>query len=388
MPRPLVAPAPVCGRSAALAVLVALLSACTPTQLAQTSPAPDTAPDTDSAPLDSAPPEDTGTPEAPTHVLLINELMSDNASTVYDDRGALSDWLELYNPGDRSVHVGGYRVGDSPDLAEAWTLPPGLLVPAGGFLLLWADGDSDPEDAHLPFKLSSGGEDVALWDPDGVLVDQVVLGPLGPDQAQARTEDGGPSWAVVDAATPGGPNNAPREVSVELLPIGAVWAYRDTGQVPPDGWTAADYDASGWSSGAAPLGYGDPVTTEVGYGTDANNKHITTWFRVVIEVEAGRAAQAESLQILLRADDGALLSLNGVELLRQNLPTGTITASTLASNTVSGSGETSYAAWSVAPGALVDGLNVLTAEVHQVVSSSSDLVFDAGMSLTYLEGGS
>ena len=48
--------------------------------------------------------------------------------------------------------------------------------------MIWADGESEQGDNHASFKLSSGGETVALYDTDGTtLVDSIELGEQATD---------------------------------------------------------------------------------------------------------------------------------------------------------------------------------------------------------------
>ena len=58
----------------------------------------------------------------------------------------------------------------------------------------------------------------------------------------------------------------------------------------------------------------------VGYGGDASNKYITTYFRKSFELTD--AARFRSLSISLLVDDGAVAYLNGQEIARLNMPSG------------------------------------------------------------------
>ena len=82
----------------------------------------------------------------------------------------------------------------------------------------------------------------------------------------------------------------------------------------------------------------------------------------------------------MQRDDGAVVYLNGAEVLRTNLPTGTITATNLATATVSGRDETNWFR-AHSPGMRsTNGLNVIAVEVHQAAANSSDLGFDLELS--------
>jgi len=147
--------------------------------------------------------------------LFINELMSSNTSTLRDgdiddlsfgnQGGAYSDWIEIYNAGSQAVSLKGYTLYDS---SAAWTFPD-AIVPAGGFLLVWAsDKNKVAKDGqvHTNFKLSSSGETVILNKPDGTEVDSVNLVSLGSDQSFGRSTDGSAEFSLFSKATPGTEN--------------------------------------------------------------------------------------------------------------------------------------------------------------------------------------
>ncbi len=161
---------------------------------------------------------------------------------------------------------------------------------------------------------------------------------------------------------------------LDVVPMGAVWRYLDRGAAPSVFWKTPSFDDSAWNEGPALLGYGDPdVVTTVGFGPDAAKKFITTWFRLKFRVEDPKAMIAATVGLV--RDDGAVVYLNGKELLRSNLPTGTIGAATLASTTVGGTDESTIFETDIDPNLLVAGDNVFAVEVHQSAVDSSDLKF-------------
>ena len=109
---------------------------------------------------------------APAHALVITELMAVNDTTVADDDGDFSDWLEIHNESGAPVNLAGYHLTDNDDDLTKWQFP-GVTIGAGGYLLVWAS-DKDRSDPafplHTSFKLSGGGEYLALVLPDGVSV--------------------------------------------------------------------------------------------------------------------------------------------------------------------------------------------------------------------------
>ena len=305
--------------------------------------------------------------------------MSANETSNLDDRGFAVEWLELLNPTASDIDLLGYSLSDD------WTVPqlsvlPALTIPAGGYLLLWADSSPQAGDRHLAFGLARGGESVGLFDPSGEPLDWVEFPPLDPDVAWSRVPDGSPRWRSTVRGTP---ENGDRVLArTELIPRGAVWRYSDGDVDLGADWREPGHDDSGWAQGAAPLGYGDPVTTELSFGGDPANKAATAYFRFSFQSEVAGDDPSAELEIELRKDDGAIVYLNGAEVLRRGMPAGDVGADTFANFTASGTDETDYVPGDLDPQGIVQGTNVLAVEVHQTNASSSDLVMDLSLALT------
>jgi calcineurin-like phosphoesterase family protein len=180
-----------------------------------------------------------------------------------------------------------------------------------------------------------------------------------------------PAWMLLAAVAAAASTPAAR-TSDQLIAPGAVWRYLDNGSNQGSAWRAPGYNDSGWAYGPAELGYGDgDEATVVSYGPSASNKYLTTYFRHTFSVV--NAASYSSLILRLVRDDGAAAYLNGVELLRSNLPSGAIAFDTLAVAAVVGSDESLWRTFYLPSAQLVDGANVLAVEIHQSSPSSSDI---------------
>ena len=154
----------------------------------------------------------------------------------------------------------------------------------------------------------------------------------------------------------------------------AGWRYDDDGAADA-GWQGADFNDDHWKKGASPLGYGDRgISTTVGFGGDPEKKHAATFFRRHFEVPAG--GEFARVNLSLRCDDGAALTLNGKPLARLNLGRGAVTARTFAEQALSGEEEQEFHRMQVPVDLLRAGKNVLAVSVHQVGPASSDLVLD------------
>ena len=169
--------------------------------------------------------------------------------------------------------------------------------------------------------------------------------------------------------------SAPGDLAqVSLVPLGAQWRYYDSGNLAGTSWRTTAFNDSAWNNGAAPLGYGDDnIVTTVKYGPSTTARYISTWFRHSFQVDDPTRFLSVTLGLI--RDDGAAVYLNGTEVFRSNLPTGTLTAATRASASVGGTDETTLYEASVDPKWFRSGTNVLAVEVHQFAPDSSDVRF-------------
>ena len=103
---------------------------------------------------------------------VISEFMASNQTSVADEDGTRSDWIEIYNPGTTTVNLAGWYVSDKATNLTKWTFPSVNLSPFGT-LLVWASGKNRTNPAgqlHTNFSLDKGGESVILTKPDGLTI--------------------------------------------------------------------------------------------------------------------------------------------------------------------------------------------------------------------------
>jgi calcineurin-like phosphoesterase family protein/purple acid phosphatase-like protein/fibronectin type III domain protein len=169
--------------------------------------------------------------------------------------------------------------------------------------------------------------------------------------------------------------SAAHTAETPLISAGSTWKYLDNGSNQGTAWRAASFNDSGWSSGAAQLGYGDGgEATLLSFGPDANNKFITTYFRRAFSVVNPSVFTSLTLRVL--RDDGAVVYLNGTEVWRTNMPAGPIGHTTPASVAIGGADENTFFQTNISPNFLVNGTNVLAVELHQANVTSTDISFD------------
>jgi len=159
-----------------------------------------------------------------------------------------------------------------------------------------------------------------------------------------------------------------------LVPAGSSWRYLDDGSDQGSAWRARGFADSGWRVGNAQLGYGDGDETTTIRSTVNNVRSTTFYFRHTFQVADPRSVTGLTVQLL--RDDGAMVYLNDQLVFRSNMPEGTVTAATPASEVVGNADESTFFPQAVDPAVLVSGANVLAVEVHQQNASSTDVSFD------------
>ncbi len=167
---------------------------------------------------------------------------------------------------------------------------------------------------------------------------------------------------------------------------GSLWRYLDNGTDQGTAWKEPAFDDSAWKGPAAgQFGYGEnDETTAIGYGPDAGNKYITSYFRTRFDL--ADTAGFENLTFEAKRDDGIIVYLNGTEIVRSNLSTGAVNHLTSAS-AAGDDGQTFVSFANLPKNLLKTGANTLAVEVHQNGGASTDLSFDARFFATRTTGG-
>ena len=223
--------------------------------------------------------------------------------------------------------------------------------------------------------------------------------------SRGRFPDGSGPWRYPDSPTPGGLNAVMLRQDVvfnELMynhrpfdPVPAVttsraavsltgaWRYNDSGIDPGPAWMSAGYDDSGWPAGAGLMQFNAsrlPAATN----TVLAGGRTAYYFRTTFNFTGGTSNLTLDLRSVI--DDGAVFYVNGVEVHRQNMPGGPVSSVTSASGPVGDAGIVNVMGLSAA--SLVQGVNVLAVEVHQVTSAttSTGIVLSGG-GLTLVEEG-
>ena len=161
-------------------------------------------------------------------------------------------------------------------------------------------------------------------------------------------------------------------VASGLVRSNSLWKYLADGTDQSTNWIIPAFDDSGWSNGVSELGYGDGDEATVIPSGPANAFYITTYFRRYFI--ASNIAGLSNLILSLEYDDAGAVYLNGREVYRTpNLPAG---AGYLTPSADTTGIEDTLGVINLNPTNLIEGVNVLAAEIHQQSATSSDVSFN------------
>ena len=171
--------------------------------------------------------------------LVISEFQASNDTTIFDEDGESSDWIEIHNRSIEDVNLDGWHLTDDDTDLVKWTFPATTLAP-NEYLVVFASGKDRGgagSQLHTNFRLSSSGEYLGLVDTDGL----TIVSEFSPEYPVQVTDQ---SYGLAVG----------RESEV-LFDGGAVKTL-----VPTDGslgtdWTTVDFDDAGWASGTTGVGY-------------------------------------------------------------------------------------------------------------------------------------
>ena len=199
------------------------------------------------------------------------------------------------------------------------------------------------------------------------------------------TNEGGDVYFTTDGSDPrltGGNPNPDAIMTTggidrtDVVTAGSVWRYDDSGTDLGTAWRSTAYDDVSWPTGTAPLGYGTIDNTT--RATTVNlARNITVYFRqsfTVTDVDLITAAECE-----IHADGGAVVYLNGTEVVRDNIAPGEIEYST---TSIDDGNEGVFDHYPIPLDSLVGGSNTIAVEVHNGTQFSSDMVLDLRLTIS------
>lgn len=201
--------------------------------------------------------------QAQANTFVISEIMASNSSTVVDEDGVYSDWIEIHNSGNSTANLQGYTLSDDIDTLEKWIFPS-VLLDADQYLIVFASGKnraSAGSELHTNFKLSAQGEYLALTSPTGAIATQFSpqYPSLGKDVAYGISSTG--RRGTLRNPTPGSANDVVDSSELSVLP--ASRAFVGSLQIvlssQIDG-AVIRYTTNGSAPNPSSTQYSDPIT--------------------------------------------------------------------------------------------------------------------------------
>ncbi len=131
----------------------------------------------------------------------INEFMASNSTTILDpDYNGYGDWIELYNSSNTPYNLNGCSITDDKTNKQKYKFTTDLIIPANGYLLVWADDYNTG--AHANFKLSASGEYIGLYNSTLNVIDSLTFSVQQPNISCGRYPYGANDFYLFNPSTP------------------------------------------------------------------------------------------------------------------------------------------------------------------------------------------
>ncbi len=139
-----------------------------------------------------------------TELVFVNEVQAAQTNYYDDLEGEYDAWIELYNPNTFQVNMANYTITVSGN--DPWIVPNDnpyrTVVPPGGFMLVWCDGDVSDDTNHAPITLSAAGGTIEIDGPDGSTIETYNYAQVPNNQSYGRQNDGSVTSIVFPQPTP------------------------------------------------------------------------------------------------------------------------------------------------------------------------------------------
>ena len=296
-------------------------------------------------------------------------------------------FVELVNRGNSPIDLAGMelRIG-----ADATALLPPQQIGPGELIVI-----SRPEFAVAP----TNGDRLFLMASSDIVLDARAI-----NSAAQGLRPNSDDWLFVAMSTPGSANlitlhdeivineimyhpvpqlgqaalPAQKELT-SLLPFNSNWRYNESGIDLREGWQSQSHAAAGdWKQGSGAIGFLNanqisPASIGTELTAPAQSRIRTYYFETDLVFDADELSSFETMELRHLVDDGAIIYINGVEVLRHRMPAGQITSATFASTGI-GDPQISEPI-PISTDLFRVGSNRLSVEVHQVSASSLDVLF-------------
>ena len=305
---------------------------------------------------------------------IITEFLAKNDGGLRDADGRSSDWVEIFNAGDESIDLAGYRLTDDPEELSKWVFPSRDLAP-GDYLIVFASGRTNEEvmdgngNLHTNFTLRRAGDYIALVTPDGRIASQ--YGQDGDDFAEQLSNVSFGIGQTIQLIT----TSHASAYTVPLADIGI-------------DWTKADFDAAanGFLTGTAAVGFESRPNDRTNFVGQFDTTLPETAHAAYVRMEfmVDDPSSVAELLLRLKYDNGFIAYVNGVRVASDNAPDNPVWFSTAMGSARRDSHALEFVDIDLGEvtSALVNGTNVLGIHLLNTPSDGSDMLLVAELSAT------
>ena len=239
--------------------------------------------------------------------LVISEVVASNDTGLEDEDMSHPDWFELFNAGDEAADLNGWYVTDDAMDLTKWQFPSTTVEP-GEFLVVFASDKDRAEsgaELHTNFKLSSGGEYLAIVDADGsTIVTEITF-----EQQYTDISFGPEQKDFVYDYVPSGSS------AKVLIP---------TSDAQDGSWTSLAFDDGSWAIQDMGIGFDDggeldSLISANGDVSEMRGTNASAYLRSTFTID-GDVPDLDILRLDVNFDDGFVAYLNGTEVARENAP--------------------------------------------------------------------
>lgn len=241
--------------------------------------------------------------------VIISEFMAENESTLADEDGAFTDWIELTNISAEAVNLADWGLTDDPTDLYQWELPS-ITLSAGEQLVVFASGKDRAvagAELHANFQLESTGEYLALTPPD----DDVPATEFAPEFPRQLVDVSfGTIRQDVDPAT--------------LIDDDTAASFAGGQAELALNWTSTAFDDASWTTGLQGVGYAtaaEPaLASAIALDVEGEllGQNASGYVRLPFTFDGLPSLEALTLDV--RYDAGFVAYLNGTEIVRRNAP--------------------------------------------------------------------
>ena len=129
----------------------------------------------------------------------LNEVLPAPGTVDWDEDGSADEqdeWIELYNAGPDAFDLNGWFLDDKKEGSKPHQIITGTVLLPGEFAVFYRQ--------QTGIILDDDGDEVRLIDPDGTVVDVVILDAFDPEASCSRDGDG--DWHADWPPSPGALN--------------------------------------------------------------------------------------------------------------------------------------------------------------------------------------